>query len=181
MTETEIKLLITDYAAARDRLVSLGAKLLRPRHLEKNLFYDFPDHKLTQKRCALRLRITGKRACLAFKGPLEPSRSFKVRPEFETSIQNPGQMKKILRKLGFKQIFAYQKRRTLFYKGHLKIAIDETRAGNYLELEGEKHEITKFARALGFSRKDFIKTDYVALMIKNKILPGKERLNFAPE
>lgn len=164
MTEIEVKIRIGDPAAAREKVVGLGAAVVRERHLEKNVLYDFPTGALREARHALRLRTTGQRATLTFKGEPQKSRSFKVREEHETQVRDPRQARRILAALGLRPAFAYEKRRTVFRKARLTIAIDETAAGNFLELEGERHEIVRFARALGYKRADFITVDYVTLI-----------------
>ena len=63
-------------------------------------------------------------------------------------------------------MFSYKKYRTVFKNKRLKICLDETSVGNFLELEGQRNDIVRFAEALQFSKKDFIKTDYIQL-IKN--------------
>jgi hypothetical protein len=50
----------------------------------------------------------------------------------------------------------------------VEIYLDETAAGSFCEFEGEKNEIMKFARSLGFSRADLIKLDYVQLLKKKE-------------
>jgi predicted adenylyl cyclase CyaB len=164
MTETEVKIRIQDPMAVRTKLLALGAVLSREKHLESNVLYDYPDGALREGRRALRLRVAGKRGTLTFKGPPQGSRSFKVREEFETQVHSPGQARKILAGLGLRPEFSYQKRRAVFRKGRLTICLDETAAGTFLELEGRRHEIVRFARSLGFGRADFIKTDYVELI-----------------
>jgi len=166
MTETEVKLPISDLKEARRKIMSLGARLLRERHAEENFLYDFEDGRLAGKNEAIRLRKTGRKGLLTFKDAPLNSRSFKVRREFETALASPGQARKILKALGLKPAFSYRKFRTVFIKGKLKITLDETKAGNFAELEGERHEIVRFAEALGFKRSDFIKADYVALIKK---------------
>jgi adenylate cyclase class 2 len=108
--------------------------------------------------------MAGKRATLAFKGEPQKSRSFKVREEFETQVRDPKAMRKILKALGLKETFSYKKHRTVLRKSRLTIAIDETTVGTFIELEGERHEITKFARALGYGRADFITRSYVGMI-----------------
>lgn len=164
MTETEVKIRVPDIRTMTESLLGSGAALARKRHLETNVLYDFPDEGLRRSRRALRLRITGQRAMLTFKGPPQGSRSFKVREEFETHVQNPRQVRGILKALGLRPTFSYQKHRTVFRKGRLTVCLDETSAGVFLELEGRRHEIVRFARSLGFGRADFIKTDYVELI-----------------
>ena len=164
MTEIEIKLRVEDPRAARARLLALGAVITRERHRETNALYDFPGGELKAARRALRLRLAGRRATLTFKGEPRKSRSFKVREEFETQVRDPGQLRKILAALGLRRTFSYDKHRTVLRKGRVTVSVDETSAGNFLELEGERHEITRLARSLGFERKDFLKSDYVEMI-----------------
>lgn len=164
MTEIEIKLRVADAGKAAEKVRAAGARLVRPRHLEDNTLYDFADGRLTAKGQALRFRKTGRRGLLTFKGPTVKSRSFKVRAEHETAVNDPAELRKILKALGLKPVFSYRKHRTPFLKGRLRIALDETGAGCFLELEGERHEIVRFAKALGYKRSDFIKADYVELL-----------------
>lgn len=173
MTEIEVKIRIGDARAAREKVLGLGAAVARERHLEKNVLFDFASGALREGRRALRLRTTGKRATLTFKGEPRKSRSFKVREEHETQVRDPRQVRRILKALGLRETFAYEKHRTVFRKARLTIALDETAAGNFLELEGERHEIVRFARALGFKRADFITDDYVALIAAAEGKAGK--------
>ena len=41
--ETEVKFLVEDLVAMRQRLVALGATLTTPRTYEENLLFDTPD------------------------------------------------------------------------------------------------------------------------------------------
>jgi len=166
MTEIEVKIRIPDPKAAREKILGLGAVIARDRHLEKNILFDFAAGGLRAGRRALRLRATGKRATLTFKGEPRKSRSFKVREEFETQVRDAKEIRRILKALGLKETFAYAKHRTVFRKSRLTICIDETSVGDFLELEGERHEITRFARSLGYGRTDFITSDYVEMIVQ---------------
>jgi adenylate cyclase class 2 len=115
----------------------------------------------------------GNKAFLTFKGPHQKSRKFKVREEFETEVKNPKHMQKILSALGFRVVFRYQKYRTVYRKKKLIICIDETPVGHFLELEGERSDIVRFAKSLGFTKPEFIKTDYIA-MLKESGIDGRE-------
>ncbi|MGD1009523.1 MAG: class IV adenylate cyclase [Candidatus Aminicenantales bacterium] len=174
MVEIEVKIRVQDPKTVRDKLLALGAAVTTDRVLEENILYDFPAGTLKSGRRALRLRRAGKRASLTFKGSPRKSRSFKVREEFETGVSDSGQVRKILRALGLQPAFSYRKHRTMFRKGRLAICLDETPVGAFLELEGERHEITRFARALGFGRPDFIQADYIELMEREKGKPKEE-------
>jgi adenylate cyclase class 2 len=164
MTEIEVKIRIDDPKAIREKVIGLGAVVARDRHLECSSLFDFDPPVLHPGHRTLRLRTAGKRATLTFKGEPQKSRSFKVREEFETQVRNPKELRTILKALGLRETFAYKKHRTVLRKSRLTITIDETPVGNFIELEGERHEITRFARALGFGRADFITRSYAGMI-----------------
>lgn len=168
MLEIEVKVRTSDLKKIQKKLLSLGAKLYKPRYFEENTLYDFPEKKLTNRNQALRLRSWGKKNILTYKGELQKSRKFKIRNEYETEVKNKKQMQKILSSLNLKQIFSYQKYRTEFRTKKLKIYLDETKAGKFIEFEGEREDIVEFTNKMGFSKKDFIKTDYVSLIIETE-------------
>lgn len=167
MKEIEVKIEVSDLEDIKKRILSCGASLEKRRFLEENTLYDYPSQSLYEKGEALRLRKINKKYFLTFKGSPQKSRKFKVREEYETEVKNGKQFQKILKKLNLKPVFNYKKYRTLFRKRGLKICLDETLVGDFIELEGDREQIVRFALALGFSKKDFVKQDYIQL-IKNK-------------
>lgn len=166
MTEIEVKIKIEDLQEVKAKLTAQGAELAKERHHEENTLYDFSSQSLFRQKSALRLRTVNKKACVTFKGPPQKSRKFKIREEYETEVKNIKQMKKILKRLGFIPIFHYEKFRTVYRLKKCKICLDETSAGYYLELEGKQTHIVRTAKSLGFSKKDFIKLDYIQLIKK---------------
>ena len=168
MVEIEVKVRVKDPASARQAILKSGAKLEKERYPEENTLFDLPSRVLTEKRCALRLRRAGRKVFLTFKGAPQKSRRFKVREEHETEVRDEKAMRQILRGLGFVAVFRYEKSRTTFRRGRLKISLDETAAGAYLEFEGERSDIVKYARTLGFSSADMIKQDYVEILRRGR-------------
>lgn len=164
MREIEVKVRVGDLAAVRARLLDLGARIDKERHHEENTLFDFRDGRLTERREALRVRRIGRKAFLTFKGPPEKSRRFKIRLELETEVRDGKAFVRILSALGFVPVFRYEKRRTVLRKKTLKICLDETAAGTFVEFEGEREKIVRMARVLGFPQKDWIKKDYVQLL-----------------
>lgn len=164
MIEIEVKIKISDLDTIREKISSLGAKLEKERHLEENTLYDFRSKDLEKKQQALRLRTINKKSFLTFKGPPQKSRKFKIREEHETEVRNEKQLKKILKSLGLQPVFNYKKYRTVYRKKNLKVCLDETHIGNFLEIEGQRNEIVKFSKALGIAKEKFLKLDYVQLM-----------------
>ena len=164
MLEIEVKIKIDDVDAVRNSLEKQGAVLFRDRHYESNTLYDFRDNLLYSKQNALRIREKNKKGFLTFKGAKQSSRKFKIREEYETEVKNVKQLRKIFQSLGLIPVFQYQKYRTVYRKKKLLICLDETAAGNFIELEGDQSDIVRFANALGFSKQDFIKDDYIGLL-----------------
>ncbi len=164
MIETEAKIRIADLKSFRDKILKAGAVLEKERCLEKNTLYDFSGGLLRGKQQALRVRTIGRKTFLTFKGTPQKSRKFKVREEFETEVKKEKALLKILRRLGLAPAFRYRKHRTVFRKGRLKICLDETRVGDFCELEGEKSDIVRFVEAIGVPKSELIKLDYVQLM-----------------
>lgn len=177
MTEIEVKIKISSLPNLTKKLKELGAEIIKDRYFETNTLYDFASHELLQKRSALRLRKINKKCFLAFKGPPLKSRSFKIREEYETEVKNEKQTRKILKNLGLKPTFTYSKFRTVFRLQRTKLFLDETPLGNYIELEGKQSDIVKVAKLLGYSRKDFIKKDYILLLIEAKSKTTEDKGN----
>ncbi|TEU04979.1 MAG: class IV adenylate cyclase [Candidatus Aminicenantes bacterium] len=166
MVETEVKIRIDDLNSLKDKILNLNVKLEKDRHYEENTLFDLPTQNLYKKRQALRVRTVGKKTFLTFKGPPKKSRKFKIRTEYETEVKNEKQLRKILKSLGLIPVFTYQKFRTVYRQKHLKICLDETSIGNFMELEGERNQIVRFTNALGIPKKEFIKLDYIQLLKK---------------
>lgn len=169
MTEIEVKIEIKDIDRIKEKITSLGAKLIKNRFLEENTLYDFPTQLLYSQRQALRLRTANKKTFLTFKGAPQKSRKFKIRKEYETEVKSRKNIKKILKELRLVPTVRYKKYRSVYRMNHLKICLDETSFGIFMELEGERNEIVKVANALGFTKKEFIKLDYVQLMRQREV------------
>ena len=164
MLEIEVKIKIDDLESTRNKILSAGASLFKERYYEKNSLFDFPGGNLYKKNQALRLRKIKKKTYLTFKGTEKKSRKFKIREEFETEVKNERQIIKILRAVGLKTVFNYEKYRTVFLYKKLKICLDELSIGTYVEIEGQQSDIVRFANLMGYSKKDFIKSDYIQML-----------------
>jgi adenylate cyclase, class 2 len=79
-----------------------------------------------------------------------------------------GTMAEILNRLGYQNVFKYEKYRTEFRRvGEEGSAVlDETPIGNYLELEGPGEWIDAVAAQLGFTSSDYILDSYGRLYQK---------------
>ncbi len=186
--EIEIKLRVPDPAALRRRLKRLRALKITPRTYESNTLYDTPQQDLRRRGQLIRIRIEQPassfkkrrtneitQAILTYKGPIHESphaikrgRHFKIKEEAEVSVTTPNELAKILRALGLHPSFQYEKFRTTYalpaIRG-LKIELDETPVGIYLELEGPVAAIDRAARLLGYDRKDYLTETYGSLYL----------------
>ena len=192
--EIEIKLRVQDVSALRSRLKHLRAREISPRTHESNTLYDTPRQDLRRHGRLIRLRIEQlassfvKRppientpAILTYKGPSRVSaharktggnskirRHFKIKEEAEVWVARADEMASILRLLELHPMFRYEKFRTTYALPGvcgLKIELDETPIGIYLELEGPLAGIDRGARLLGYARKDYLKETYGSLYL----------------
>jgi adenylate cyclase class 2 len=165
--EIEVKIRIGTLPSWRERLLALGAEILAPRVLEKNLVFDSPRNRLKKLGILLRLRGAGGRNVLTMKMPtraLEDA-AYKVREETETDVSDFAATEKILRGIGYRPFFVYEKYREVFRMGSVGVMLDETPIGNFLEIEGEPAGIDEAAARLGFSRGDYVTDSYYRLFL----------------
>ena len=192
--EIEIKLHIENLSALRTLLKRLRAREITPRTYESNTLFDTPRQDLRRRGQLIRIRIerpsssVGKRrsiesttAILTYKGPPifshKPPKTrknsnlrshFKIKEEAEVTVTGADEMARILRGLGLHPVFRYEKFRTTYalpgIRG-LKIELDETPVGVYLELEGSIASIDRGARIMGFNRRDYSKESYGSLYL----------------
>jgi adenylate cyclase class 2 len=91
---------------------------------------------------------------------------YKVREEVELEVGNPEKLGRILKALGLKPSFRYEKvRATYELRGvpGVKLDLDVTPVGTYLELEGPPRQIDRAARRLGYGVSGYITRSYLAL------------------
>src|SRR5206468_127520 len=105
----EIKLEVASALRASGRLRTLGATLESRRRFEDNFLLDTFDRRLRRRKALLRVRESGERAILTYKGKGTVVRGAKVRSEIETEVSDARALIAILKRLGFTKRFRYQK------------------------------------------------------------------------
>jgi adenylate cyclase, class 2 len=175
--ETEIKLPVRDVASAKRMLYRAGFRVHKRRLFEDNTVFDTPGQALRGAASLLRLREAGGKAIVTFKGrPIESKH--KSREELEIEVSHAGTLRLIVERLGFRQVFRYQKYRTEYKQPSRSgtATLDETPIGTYLELEGQPAWIDRTARRMGFEEKDYLTASYGRLYHqwceKNRRKPG---------
>ena len=160
--EIEIKLRVPeDLGEIRKTLRRLGFHIHKRRAFESNVLFDDTKHRLRKHGKLLRVRRTGTRGLLTFKGPSQQSR-YKKRWELETEFPDGDLIEQILPQIGYHPVFRYEKYRTEYTRRPADgmVLLDETPIGNFLELEGRPLWIERTAKLLGFSRADYINRSY---------------------
>jgi adenylate cyclase class 2 len=200
--ETEIKLKIDDLKAFERGLKKLGAQMVSglDRVHEENTIFDTPEGGLAKHGQLLRIRTetagakvkkSKKRFIVTFKRPTQQRDGsakksqaishYKIREEFELDIADSSMMTKVFEGLGMRGWFRYEKYRTTYrlpakqtWAKGLLIEVDETPVGIYVELEGPTEAIDRAATKLGFSKKDYILKNYLALYVEQCRRKGEE-------
>ena len=110
--------------------------------------------------------------------------SHKVRDEIEVQVTDSGNLIKIFEGLGMRGWFRYEKYRTTYqlpaaksWARGLLIEIDETPIGTFVELEGPPAAIDRAANELGYSKRDYIVTNYLALYVEDCRRKGQQPQN----
>ena len=160
--EREVKLPYDSPSAARQAVVSIGAKPLRPRRLQSDFLLDRELKPLSKHMNTLRIRLDGDHSYVTFKGKPRLGLT-KSREELEALVDDGSTLLLLFERLGFHIWFRYQKYREEFRYGALVIAIDESPIGTFIELEGSENDILATATALKRRSVDFILDSYLTL------------------
>jgi adenylate cyclase class 2 len=179
--EVEIKFRIADFDALSASLQSAGFHLLTPRTHEMNSLYDLPGRELRARGALLRLRQYGDKWTLTYKDKAASQVKHKSRPEIETQVEDGPATGQILKALGFRPVFSYEKFRTEWTDQRGHVVLDETPVGNFGEIEGSPEWIDGIAAQLGITESQYIKLSYSELFQEWKRATGSsaEHMLFA--
>lgn len=167
MVETEIKIRFERGTPqdARELIERHGYSISEPRTLESDQIFDRTGpSELRGADRLLRLRRSGSRATVTYKGPATRER-YKSREEIEFDVSDAAAFDLVLNRLGYMPRFRYEKYRTKFALAAEPgiVTIDETPIGVFLELEGPAGWIDRTAARLGFSPSEYCTASYAAL------------------
>ena len=167
MQEVEIKFLIADLKAIERRLRAIGFRRITPRTHEMNVLYDLPGHPLRRRGEILRLREYGGKWKLTHKSK-GTARRHKSRVESETAVADGKKLDAILRALGFRPTFRYEKFRSEWTDGKGEVVLDHTPIGDLGEIEGTPRWIDATARRLDVSPQEYITDSYGMMFLRWK-------------
>ncbi|HUE42438.1 MAG TPA: class IV adenylate cyclase [Candidatus Sulfotelmatobacter sp.] len=105
----------------------------------------------------------------------------KVREEIELEVGDAKALGTIFAGLGMRESFHYEKYRTTFrmpdsarWARGLLIELDETPIGIFVELEGPAAAIDRVAKLLGYSKDEYVLTNYLRLHAERCIERGEK-------
>ncbi len=118
------------HSVVEPALRSAKFRLITPRTHELNVLYDWPGQILRKQGELLRLRKYGNLWIFTHKSKSTLGKH-KTRIENETKVVDGRRMDMILRALGFKPTFRYEKFRAEWSDGKGHVVVDETPIGNF--------------------------------------------------
>ncbi|HET8667366.1 MAG TPA: class IV adenylate cyclase [Terriglobales bacterium] len=160
--ETEIKFLVANVEALRDKLRASGFREETPRTHEMNTLYDTPQQDLRNRCELLRIRKYGETWIVTHKSKGRTGRH-KMREEIETRVADGEELDAIFRALGYAPSFRYEKYRAEWTDGEGHVVVDETPIGNVAEIEGKAEWIDSVAEKLGVRESDYITKNYATM------------------
>lgn len=135
---------------------------------QRDIYFSHPCYDFSRRDEALRLRVSNGRTVLCYKGPRQPSK-VKKRLEIEVVVSDALSTARILKALGFKELACIEKRRRIFKRANVTVALDEVKGlGLFVEIEAPSESaVLEAMRELGFSEKDIVKETYLELALKS--------------
>ncbi len=167
--EIEIKIKVDDLKKIKRKIIELGFHTISPYSFEHNILFDTKDERLKKNKLLLRLRKIEDKYILTFKRPPEHAPEtghYKIKEEKEIEVSDYENVKSIFTGLGFSVFFIYEKYREIFDNGNVKIMMDHTPVGDFIEIEGDAEGIDKTAAQLGYGKSDYITDNYMTLFRK---------------
>lgn len=159
MLELELKSVVTDLDAARQRLTRAGARLVYAGRLEDRR-YDTEYRSLQMRDHVLRVRTyrgdDGARATIDWKGPTRYQGSYKAREELNASVADADALAQILDRLGYRVTMAIDREIWQYELGAATVRFERyPRMDDLVEVEGAPDAIEHAIATLALPRADF--------------------------
>jgi adenylate cyclase class 2 len=166
--ESEIKIPVPDLTPIRHRLEQAGGRRLADALLETNILFDTADGELAGSGRVLRLRRIGDRRVMTYKDRATMNGAVKQRREIELDIGSVERMTELLGALGFAPSIRYQKWRESWHWSAIRVELDHTPMGDFVELEGDADRLEDAARRLGLEPGNAVAGSYIELWIEHR-------------
>jgi adenylate cyclase class IV len=159
MNEVELKGLVADLDATRERVQRAGATLVYAGPLVDRR-YDTADRALAERTNVLRVRVYGAgahvHATLDWKGPVSRARGYKEREELSTGVADPLALTAMLHRLGYVLTREIDRDIEQYELGGTMLRFERyPRMDVLLEVEGPPEGIERAIAAAGLARAAF--------------------------
>jgi len=161
--ERELKIPVPKVDEIRRRVVAAGGTRLTARMREVNVLFDTARGDLATSGCVLRVRTLGERNILTFKGPSRFEGFIKERQEIETEVTSAHDLIALLERLGYAPWIRYEKDRESWQLGTVRVDLDHTPIGDFVEIEGPSDRLLGAARTLDLDPSHAVLGSYVEL------------------
>ena len=163
MIECELKIPVDRLDDVRRGLADIGADRLTADLHEDNVLFDTADGRLASAGQVLRVRRVGGRQLLTFKGPATFAGAVKQRLEIELEIPSSEPISELLHALGYAPCMRYQKQRESWSVDDVRVELDHTPMGDFVELEGPTDALEATAARLGLDPAEAVAQSYISL------------------
>jgi adenylate cyclase class 2 len=163
MIESEIKIPVPDLEPIRLLLQREAAEMISPLHDEVNILFDTDDGALAAGGKVLRVRRIDRTSILTFKGPATWVGAVKQRQEIELEVSSSGTISELLHALGYAPWMRYEKKRESWVIDDVRIELDHTPMGDFVELEGRADRLEDAAERLGLDPSSAATGSYISL------------------
>ena len=168
MIESELKIPVSGLDPIRGRLQEVDARPISPAELEINILFDTADGELASTRQVLRVRRVGARTIVTYKGPARWSGAVKQRREIEFEVSSSTAAAELLHALGYAPWMRYEKIRESWSLNEVRIDLDHTPMGDFVEIEGAPERLESTAREIGLDPSDAVAGSYVGLWCEHR-------------
>lgn len=163
MIECELKIPVDELDTIRRCLSEVAAEQLTPAELEVNILFDTADGNLAAHGQVLRVRRVGDRRILTHKGPAVFDGAVKQRREIEVEISSSERISELLHVLGFAPWMRYEKERESWLMESVRVELDHTPMGDFVELEGPTADLEAAAHRLHLDPGRAVSQSYISL------------------
>lgn len=163
MIEREIKIPVDELDSIRRHLGEAGARQIQSGTREVNDLLDTPDGVLQALGTVLRIRRTRESVVLTFKGPARYHGAVKERQEIELDVASAEGGLELFRALGYTPWIRYEKERESWMMGDVRVDLDHTPMGDFVEIEGAEGSLGAAARELGLDPRAAVAGSYISL------------------
>ena len=168
MLELEMKAKIDKYTKGRIDQILRRAEFLEER-IEDDVYFSSPVRDFKETDEALRVRYSGDKAILTYKGP-KLDKISKSREEYEAYVS--GEIEQILQKLGYKKLLNVRKKRKVYLYKDFTISLDEVEElGEFLEVELKSENLQDVKRIENIFEDLFLESErrsYLELLLLKK-------------